>query len=195
MSRLLAVSRVSNTHGHKAAKDADWSNRKCLWGRCLTLLVQGLHQLKPLDIALKSTATETEATAGNFVHHDTQLETCTSIVPLRYRKDAYDMLMLWISSQSFTQNARSSLITTDLASSLRSRNGLSNGGNANKKALYYTPWNRRFFMWYKGRLLVFRREYRAREFSSREEVTISCFGRSPYKVGFGSEEVFGRDKQ
>src|SRR6185437_14304876 len=37
---------------------------------------------------------------------------------LRYREDAYDILMLWVSSQSFAQNARSSLVTTDLASSL-----------------------------------------------------------------------------
>jgi chaperone BCS1 len=88
--------------------------------------------------------------------------------------------MLWISSQSFAQNACSSLVTTDLASSLnRSRNDLSNGGDANKKTLYYTPWNGRFFMRYKGRLLVFRRQYQAGDFSSREEVSISCFGRSP----------------
>jgi chaperone BCS1 len=91
--------------------------------------------------------------------------------------------MLWISSQSFAQNARSSLVTTDLASSLnRSRNDSSNGGDANKKTLYYTPWNGRFFMRYKGRLLVFRREHRAGEFSSREEVSISCFGRSPQVI-------------
>jgi mitochondrial chaperone BCS1 len=90
------------------------------------------------------------------------------------------MLMLWTSSQSFAKNARSSLVTTDLASSLnRSRNDPSNGGDGNKKTLYYTPWNGRFFMPYKGRLLVFRRQYQARDYSSREEVSISCFGRSP----------------
>jgi chaperone BCS1 len=90
------------------------------------------------------------------------------------------MLMLWTSSQSFAQNARSSLVTTDLASSLnRSRNDPSNGGDANKKTLYYTPWNGRFLMRYKGRRLVFRRQYQVRDFNSREEVSISCFGRSP----------------
>ncbi|KAH8772428.1 P-loop containing nucleoside triphosphate hydrolase protein [Hyaloscypha sp. PMI_1271] len=74
---------------------------------------------------------------------------CTSTVYLRYRED------------SFAQNARSSLVTTDLASSLnRSRNDPSNGGDVNKKTLYYTPWNGRFLM-------------------CREEVSISCFGRSP----------------
>jgi chaperone BCS1 len=34
-------------------------------------------------------------------------------------------------------------------------------------------------MRYKGRLLWFRRQYQAGEFSSREEASISCFGRSP----------------
>ncbi len=70
------------------------------------------------------------------------------------------MFMLWISSQSFAQNARSSLATTDLASSLnRSRNDPSNGGDASKKTLYYTLWNGRFFMRYKGCLLWFRRQF------------------------------------
>jgi chaperone BCS1 len=34
-------------------------------------------------------------------------------------------------------------------------------------------------MWYKGRLLVFRRQYQVRDFGSREDISISCFGRSP----------------
>jgi chaperone BCS1 len=83
------------------------------------------------------------------------------------------MLMLWTSSQSFAQNARSSLVTTNLASAL---NGLRN--DANKKTVYYTPWNGRFFMRYQGRLLVFRRYYQATSLISREEVSISCFGKS-----------------
>jgi len=36
-------------------------------------------------------------------------------VHLRYDDDAYDILILWISSQSFAQNASSSLVSTDLA--------------------------------------------------------------------------------
>jgi hypothetical protein len=68
------------------------------------------------------------------------------------------MLMLWTSSQSFAKNARSSLVTTDLASLLnRSRNNPLNSGDMNKKTLYYMPWNGRFPVRYKGRLLVFRR--------------------------------------
>ena len=87
--------------------------------------------------------------------------------------------MLWISSQSIAENARSSLVTTDLASSLnRSRNDPPKSGDVNKKTLYYTPWNGRFPMWYKGHLLVLRR-HQAGELISREEVSISCVGRSP----------------
>jgi chaperone BCS1 len=87
--------------------------------------------------------------------------------------------MLWICSQDFAQNARSSIATTDLASSLnRSRSDRSNSGEANKKTLSYTPWNGRFFWRYKGRLLVFRRQYQTGECSSREDVSISCFGKS-----------------
>ncbi|KAH7374065.1 BCS1 N terminal-domain-containing protein [Cadophora sp. MPI-SDFR-AT-0126] len=105
---------------------------------------------------------------------------CTSTVHLHYREDAYEMLMLWISSQSFAQNARSSLATTDLAPSLnRSRNNHPNGRDANKRTLSYTPWNGRFLMPYNGRLLVFRRQYQPGDFRSREDVSISCFGRSP----------------
>jgi chaperone BCS1 len=88
--------------------------------------------------------------------------------------------MLWISAQSFAQNASSLLVTTDLAASLKSsRNDRLNGGDANKKTLYYTPWNGRFFVQYKGRRLAFRRQHQAGEFRSREEVSISCFGNSP----------------
>ena len=43
----------------------------------------------------------------------------------------------------------SSLVSTDLASSLnRSRIHRSNGGDVNKKTLYYKPWNRRFSVRY-----------------------------------------------
>jgi BCS1 N terminal len=88
------------------------------------------------------------------------------------------MLMKWISSQDFTQYARSSLVTTDLATAMP-RFGRSNDGDTKQKTIYYTPWNGRFFIRYKGHLIVFRREYRAGEFTGREEVSISCYSRSP----------------
>ncbi|CZR67190.1 related to BCS1 protein precursor [Phialocephala subalpina] len=102
----------------------------------------------------------------------------TSTVHLRYRDEAYDMFIMWTASQSFTQHARSSLATTEL-SSTSARPGRSNDGDTKQKTIYYTPWNGRFFIWYNGYLLVFRREYRAGEFNSREEVSVSCFSRSP----------------
>lgn len=89
------------------------------------------------------------------------------------------MLMLWISSQSFVQNTRSCLVTTDLATSLNhAKNNHSNDRDQKKRSLSYTPWNGSFFMWYKGCLIVFRRQFHAGDFRSREDVSISCFGRS-----------------
>jgi chaperone BCS1 len=88
------------------------------------------------------------------------------------------MLMMWISSQSFTKHARSSLATTELASA-STRFGRSNNRDTKQKTIYYTPWNGRFFIRYNGHLLVFRREYRSGEITGREEVSISCFSRSP----------------
>jgi chaperone BCS1 len=93
------------------------------------------------------------------------------------------MLVMWISSQNLAQHARSSLATTELSSSLarlgHERNDRSNDGDAKKKTLYYTPWNGRFVFWYNGHWIVFRCEIRAGEFSTREELSISCFSRSP----------------
>lgn len=48
-----------------------------------------------------------------------------------------------------------------------------------RKTISYTPWNERFLIRYNGHLIVFRREYRAREFSSREEISLSCLSRLP----------------
>jgi hypothetical protein len=99
-------------------------------------------------------------------------------VHVRYREEVYDMLLLWVSSQSVSRHARSSLATTELAS-VSTRFGRSNDGNMKQKTVYYTPWNGSFSIRYHGHLLVFRREFRPREFNSREEVSVSCFSRSP----------------
>ena len=56
----------------------------------------------------------------------------------------------------------------------------SDGGGTKKQPLHYAPWNGRFFFWYNGRLLVFRRVRQSKELhSAQEEVSISCFGGSP----------------
>jgi chaperone BCS1 len=71
-----------------------------------------------------------------------------------------------------------SFITTDFAFLLnRSRNDRLNSGDANKKTLYYTPGMDEFLSGIRVRVM-FRRQYQARDFSSREEISISCFGRS-----------------
>ncbi|KAH6670568.1 mitochondrial chaperone bcs1 [Halenospora varia] len=88
------------------------------------------------------------------------------------------MFMIWVSSQSFAQHARSSLATTKLASAL-TRFRRSNDRDTKQKTIYYTPWNGCFFIRYNGHLLVFRRDYQAGEFNSQEEVSVSCFSRSP----------------
>jgi chaperone BCS1 len=87
------------------------------------------------------------------------------------------MILLWTSHQNFTQHARSSLATADLATSTRFWR--SNDEDTKPKTLYNTPWNGSFFMPYKGHLLIFRRRDRTGEFSTREEVSVTCFGRSP----------------
>ncbi|KAH9213501.1 hypothetical protein DL95DRAFT_426043 [Leptodontidium sp. 2 PMI_412] len=63
----------------------------------------------------------------------------------------YDILLLWVSSQSFTQEARSSLATTDLASA-PTRFRRSNDGDTKRKTISYTPWNGRFFIRYNGHI-------------------------------------------
>ena len=88
------------------------------------------------------------------------------------------MLLLQISSQSFTKHARSSLATTELAST-STRFGHSNNGDTKQKTIYYMPQNRRFFIWYNSYLVVFWHEYQSREITSQEEVSVSCFSKSP----------------
>jgi mitochondrial chaperone BCS1 len=99
------------------------------------------------------------------------------------------MLIIWVSAQRFSHDARSSLASTDMTSPWgwhgppRRPNALhSDSGSKKKKPLYYVPWNGRFFFWYRGHLLMFRRMQQAKEGRSsaqQEEVSISCFGRSP----------------
>lgn len=111
---------------------------------CAVSLVVWSRELVGLDVRTITPLIMLKRTLGQY-----RAGSVASAVHLRYRDDAYDILMLWISSQSFAQNTSSSLVSTDLASSLnRSRNHRSNGGDANKKTLYYTPWNGRFFVQY-----------------------------------------------
>ncbi|KAH8746605.1 P-loop containing nucleoside triphosphate hydrolase protein [Diaporthe sp. PMI_573] len=47
------------------------------------------------------------------------------------------------------------------------------------KPLSYSPWNGRFFFLYKRHVLIYRCEEKELPFSTREEISLSCLGRSP----------------
>ena len=85
------------------------------------------------------------------------------------------MLVAWISSQPFSHKARSSLVSVGA----RRRGYVDDHSDGNqKKPLQYSPWNGSFSFWYKNRLLTFRSvQKEGRIF--REEVSVSCIGRSP----------------
>ncbi len=81
------------------------------------------------------------------------------------------MLMTWASSQSFAINARSS----------RAKIGKrwTDATLSEKKPLYYSPWNDRFFFIYKCHLLMLRFEEKEVRFSVQEEACLSCLGWPP----------------
>ncbi|KAF2176611.1 P-loop containing nucleoside triphosphate hydrolase protein [Zopfia rhizophila CBS 207.26] len=92
----------------------------------------------------------------------------TSIIKVSYYNEAYNMLISWVCSQLFARSAHTSLATVDLKS-FKSR-------NANKKPLYYSPWNSRFYFWYKYCLFIFKHYRSHGAFGhTREEVSISYF--------------------
>ena len=89
------------------------------------------------------------------------------------------MLISWVSSQPFARSARSSLASVDLKSPGQWSGRTWQTGSVNKKPLHYAPWNGRFCFWHRHHLLMFRRMQKHGEFRfPREEVSLSCFGRS-----------------
>ncbi|KYK54892.1 putative BCS1 protein precursor [Drechmeria coniospora] len=136
-----------------------------------------------------------------------------SSVRIRTDDEIYNMVMLWLSKQKFSQTSRHFLANTNLNS--RSRfmyryndssdedddeddndededgGGETVGetvGDANghqKSALHYTPAFGSHYFWYRGYPLMFerhqnRQEVNLQSLSEREELSISCFGRSPW---------------
>ena len=91
------------------------------------------------------------------------------------------MLMSWVSAQPFARSARSSLASVDLKSPGRWNGPKWHTDNIDKKPLHFTPWNGRFYFWHKHHLFIFRRLQKHGElgFTPREEVSISCLGRTP----------------
>ncbi|KAH8121641.1 hypothetical protein ACSS6W_003113 [Trichoderma asperelloides] len=117
---------------------------------------------------------------------------------VRTDDEIYNMLMLWISRQKFSQNSRRFLVNTDLYS----RSSYVWGGNSDddsddegeedmtvdfigpKQNLHYTPSFGSHLFWYKSRPLFFERHQNQQQInfqsaSEREELSISCFGRNP----------------
>lgn len=85
------------------------------------------------------------------------------------------MLVTWISSQPFAHKAGSSLASVGAGREFA--NSHSDGDQ--KKPLQYTPWNGSFSFWYKNRLLTFRCIQKEDRIFPKEEISVSCVGRSP----------------
>ncbi|TFA97626.1 putative mitochondrial chaperone BCS1-B [Trichoderma ghanense] len=117
---------------------------------------------------------------------------------VRTDDETYNMLMLWISRQAFSQNSRRFLVNTDLYS----RNSYIWGAGQDdsddeddeedaavdilgpKQTLHYTPSFGSHLFWYKGWPMLFERIQNNQQLnfqtaSEREELSISCFGRNP----------------
>jgi chaperone BCS1 len=117
---------------------------------------------------------------------------------VRTDDEIYNMLMLWISRQKFSQNSRRFLVNTDLYSRSSYVWGGSNDDSDDedgdedmpvdilgpKQNLHYTPSFGSHLFWYKNRPLYFERHQNQQQInfqsaSEREELSISCFGRNP----------------
>ncbi|KAL7926674.1 BCS1 N terminal domain-containing protein [Trichoderma austrokoningii] len=118
---------------------------------------------------------------------------------VRTDDEIYNILMLWISRQKFSQNSRRFLVNTDL----NSRSSYVWGGNSDEDSddeddedvsvvdsmgprqnLHYTPSYGSHLFWYKNRPFFFERLQNQQQInfqtaSQREELSISCFGRNP----------------
>ncbi|KAL7815446.1 BCS1 N terminal domain-containing protein [Trichoderma aethiopicum] len=117
---------------------------------------------------------------------------------VRTDDETYNMLMLWISRQAFSQNSRRFLVNTDLYS----RNSYIWGAGQDdsddedgeedaavdilgpKQTLHYTPSFGSHLFWYKGWPMLFERiqnnqQLNFQSASEREELSVSCFGRNP----------------
>jgi chaperone BCS1 len=84
------------------------------------------------------------------------------------------MLIDWISKQPFAQNTRTSLVSVGA----KHRRGLFDNANGDKKSLSFTPWNTSIVFIYKKHLIRFRRGQKDGR-SGKEEIVVSCYGRSP----------------
>ncbi|KAK6072003.1 mitochondrial chaperone BCS1 [Seiridium cupressi] len=120
-----------------------------------------------------------------------------SSVDIRTDDEIYNILMTWVANQSFSQSARRFVVNADLSSRawyLRrwdydsdDEESGDESGEAAKKALNYTPSFGTHYFWYKGRLLLFKRNSKEQKnnflsVSEREEISVCCFGRNPWII-------------
>ncbi|KAK5652726.1 hypothetical protein OQA88_9579 [Cercophora sp. LCS_1] len=122
-----------------------------------------------------------------------------SVVDIRTDDEIYSMLMSWVASQRFAQKSRRFVVNTNLSSRSwylyrwddeedddeGAEGSEEYTGQHGKKALAYTPTFGSHYFWYKGRLLIFRRQQNTTQSgwllpSEKEEISISCFGRNPW---------------
>ncbi|KAM0286796.1 hypothetical protein ACHAQH_000816 [Verticillium albo-atrum] len=125
-----------------------------------------------------------------------------SSVEVRTDDEIYNILMAWVATQRFAKKSRRFIANTNLNSRAwflmrwsydedeedddedTSPTTASETGHK-KKGLAYTPSFGNHVFWYKGRLLRFKRSQNQQQgsyltVSEREEISISCFGRSPW---------------
>jgi mitochondrial chaperone BCS1 len=129
-----------------------------------------------------------------------QLEThFMSSVDIRTDDEIYNILMTWVANQRFARSARRFVVNTNLNS--RSwflfrwdydeddEDGIvdvtgQTAEQQKKKALSYTPSFGTHYFWYRGRLLLFKRNCEKQNnmmiVSEREEISVCCFGRNPW---------------
>ncbi|KAK8907028.1 hypothetical protein QC760_004297 [Botrytis cinerea] len=95
-----------------------------------------------------------------------------STADVRMDDEMYNMVMAWISEQSFAQRSRHFVASTNL-----------NSPSEKEKRVRFTPSFGTHYFWYKRRLLQFRRlqtqSLNSSAMSEKEEISISSFGRNP----------------
>ncbi|PFH62744.1 hypothetical protein XA68_12172 [Ophiocordyceps unilateralis] len=125
-----------------------------------------------------------------------------SSVRIRTDDEIYNYVMLWLSKQRFARSSRHFLANTDINSRHSymyryadsddetdsgdedDNEDATSGGGDRSKALRYTPAFGTHWFWYRGQPLVFERHQNRERMSfetasEREELSLSCFGRSP----------------
>ncbi|SPO02663.1 related to BCS1 protein precursor [Cephalotrichum gorgonifer] len=121
-----------------------------------------------------------------------------STVEIRVDDEIYNIVMAWVANQKFAKSSRRFVVNTNLSSRSwymwrsyddddddTDQDGEGGKSAKRQKSLSYTPSFGTHTFWYRGRLLLFQRTQNREQggyvpASEREEISISCFGRSPW---------------